>query len=190
VFFWLWPTITEISIWKFGSIKTNVEQARVYLSQLKAIESEVGDIKARIEADATRAQELQKQTAKMRADFEQAQAARRPRHLTPEQEAGIIKRLTPVPKGPVSVMSALLDATDAKEFAVQISEVLTNSGFKLVDPPVKWISFSVPGVMMCVQDIQHAPSYAAAIQSAFNDEAGLLMTGYSKPEDIHDPQRW
>jgi len=48
------------------------EQARVYLSQLKAIEGEVGDIKARIEADATRAQELQKQAAKMRADFEQS----------------------------------------------------------------------------------------------------------------------
>jgi len=48
------------------------EQARVYLGQLKAIEGEVGDIKARIEADATRAQELQKQAAKMRADFEQS----------------------------------------------------------------------------------------------------------------------
>jgi hypothetical protein len=99
VFFWLWPTITEISIGKFGSIKTNVEQARGYLNQLKAIEGEVGDIKARIEADAKSAQELQKETAKIRADFEQAQAARQPRHLTPEQVAAIINLLKPVPKG-------------------------------------------------------------------------------------------
>jgi hypothetical protein len=186
VFFWLWPTITEISFGKLGSIKTNVEQARVYLNQLKAIEGEVGDIKARIEADAKSAQELQKETAKIRADFEQAQAAREPRHITPEQEAAIIARLKPIPKGPVAVGAALVDSTDAKSFSEQISDTLSKSGFTLVKAPKDYLSFSIPGAFMMVRDIQHAPPYAIEIQNAFKDEAGILLSGYSKPEDIPD----
>jgi hypothetical protein len=186
VFFWLWPTITEISIGKLGSIKTNVEQARVYLSQLKTIEGEVGSIKARIEADANSAQELQKETAKIRADFEQAQAAREPRHITSEQEAAIINRLKPIPKGPVAVMAALIDSTDAKSFSEQISDTLVKSGFTLIKSPKDYLSFSVPGAFMMVRDIYNVPSYAIEIQNAFKDEAGILLTGFSKPEDISD----
>jgi hypothetical protein len=58
-FFCLWPYITEISFGKLGSIKTNVEQARAYLSQIKAIEGEVKDVKARIKVDTQRAQDQQ-----------------------------------------------------------------------------------------------------------------------------------
>ena len=186
VFFWLWPTITEISIGKLGSIKTNVEQARVYLSQLKAIEGEVGSIKSRLEADASSALELQKETAKIRADFEQAQAAREPRHITSEQEAAIIHRLKPIPKGPVAVMAALTDSTDAKSFYEQISDTLAKSGFTLIKSPKDYLSFSVPGAFMMVRDIHNVPSYAIDIQNAFKDEAGILLTGFSKPEDIPD----
>jgi hypothetical protein len=39
---------------------------------------------------------------------------------------------------------------------------------------------------MMVRDIAHAPSYAAEIQNAFNDEAGILLTGVSKPENVTD----
>jgi len=129
VFFWLWPTITEISIWKFGSIKTNVEQARVYLSQLKAIEGEVGDIKARIEADATRPQELQTQAAKMRADLEKEIAARQARLINPQQRVRLVAALTKItPKGELTVTWKLFDE-EAERFGKQILEALNEAGF-------------------------------------------------------------
>jgi hypothetical protein len=39
---------------------------------------------------------------------------------------------------------------------------------------------------MMVRDIQHAPSYAVETQNAFKDEAGILLSGVSKPEDVSD----
>jgi hypothetical protein len=186
VFFWLWPTITEISIAKFGSIKTNVEQAKTYLNQMKDIQSQVKEIRGKIEQDAQAASQLQAEGAKLRADFEKAQAERQPRHITPEQAAKIINRLGPVQKGPVSVTAGFVDSTDAKDFAAQITDVLTKSGFDLVKSPKDYLSFSVPGAFMMVRDIQHAPSYAVEIQNAFKDEAGILLSGVSKPEDVSD----
>jgi F0F1-type ATP synthase membrane subunit b/b' len=186
VFFWLWPTITEISLGKFGSIKTNVEQAKTYLNQMKGIQSQVKDIREKIEQDAQAASQLQAEAAKMRTDFDKAQAERQPRHITPEQAAKIINRLTPVQKGAVSVAPAFIDSTDAKDFAAQISEVLTKAGFNLVKAPKDVLSYSVPGVFLIVRDIQHAPSYAAEIQNAFKDEAGILLSGVSQPESVSD----
>jgi hypothetical protein len=186
VFFWLWPTITEISIAKFGSIKTNVEQARTYLSQMKDIQSQVKEIKEQIERDAQAASQLQAEAARLRADFEKAQAERQPRRITPEQAAKIINRLGPVQNGPVSVTAAFVDSTDAKDFAAQITDVLTKSGFSLVKSPKDYLSFSGPGAFMMVRDFQHAPSYALEIQKAFKDEAGIWLNGWSKPEDVSD----
>jgi F0F1-type ATP synthase membrane subunit b/b' len=186
VFFWLWPTITEISLGKFGSIKTNVEQAKTYLNQMKDIESQVKDIRTKIEQDAQAASKLQAEAAKMRADFDKAQAEREPRHITPEQAAKMINRLSTVPKGPVSVAPAFIDSTDVKDFAAQISDVLAKSGFNLVKAPKDVLTYSVPGVFIMVRDIQHAPLYAAEIQNAFRDEAGILLSGVSKPEDVSD----
>ena len=186
VFFWLWPTITEISIAKFGSIKTNVEQAKTYLNQMKDIQNQVTEIKGKIERDTQAASQLQAEAAKLRADFEKAQWERQPRHITPEQAAKIINRLRPVQKGPVSVTAAFVDSTDAKDFAAQITDVLTKAGFNLVKSPKDFLSFSIPGAFMMLRDIAHAPSYAAEIQNAFNDEAGILLTGESKPENVTD----
>jgi F0F1-type ATP synthase membrane subunit b/b' len=186
VFFWLWPTITEISIGKFGSIKTNVEQAKTYLNQMKDIQAQVKDIREKIGQDAQAASRLQAEAAKMRADFDKAQAERQPRHITPDQAAKIINRLTPVQKGPVSVSPAAIDSTDAKDFAAQISDVLTKSGFNLVEAPKHYLSYSAPGAFLIVRDVQHAPSYAIEIQNAFKDEAGIVLTGIPKPEDVSD----
>jgi F0F1-type ATP synthase membrane subunit b/b' len=186
VFFWLWPTITEIPIAKFGSIKTNVEQAKTYLNQMKNIQSQVKEIREKIEQDAQAASQAQAEAAKLRADFEKAQAERQPRHITPEQAAKIIERLKTVQKGPVAVTYGAVDSTDAKGFAEQIKDVLAKAGFNVVNSPKDYLSFSAPGAFMMVRDIQHAPPYASEIQKAFYDEIGILFSGASKPEDVSD----
>jgi hypothetical protein len=179
VFFWLWPTITEISIWKFGSIKTNVEQARVYLSQLKAIESQVGDIKARIEADATRAQELQNQAAKMRADLEKEIAARQPRLINPEQRVQLVAALTKINlKGKLTVTWKLFDE-EAERFGKQILESLNEAGFDAKEIRGSF-GFGIPGQWILLRDLekyQHEPSWIGDVQAALNSTAGVSFDG-------------
>lgn len=186
VFFWLWPTITEISIAKFGSIKTNVEQAKTYLNQMKDIQSQVKEIRGTIERDTQAALQAQAEAAKLRADFDKVQAERKPRHITPEQAAKIIERLKTEQKGPVAVAYGFTDSTDAKGFAEQIKDVLTKAGFNVVKSPKDYLSFSIPGAFMLVRDAQHVPLYAEAIQKAFRDEVGIVFGGISKPEDVSD----
>jgi hypothetical protein len=161
VFFWLWPTITEISFWRLGSIKTNVEQARVYLSQLKAIEGEVRDIKARIEADATRAQELQKQV--------------QPRLITPQQRLRLVAALSKItPKYELTVTWKLFDE-EAERFGKQILEALNEAGFdaKEVRGP---FGFSIPGQWVVVRDLQKYQNkllWVGSVQDALNSTTGV-----------------
>lgn len=166
VFFWLWPTITEISFWKLGSIKTNVEQARVYLSQLKAIEGEVRDIKARIEADARRAQELQKQV--------------QPRLITPQQYLRLVAALSKItPKGQLTVTWKLFDE-EAEQFGKQILKALNEAGFdaKEVRGP---FGFGISGQWIMVRDLkkyQNTRSWIGSIQAALdNNNSGVNFDG-------------
>jgi hypothetical protein len=175
VFFWLWPTITEISFGKLGSIKTNVEQARVYLSQIKAIEGEVKDVKARIEADATRAQELQKQTAKMRADLNKEIAATQPRLITPSERLQLIVALSKITsKGQITVTWKLFD-NEAEQFGRQILEALDTARFdaKEVRGP---FGFSIAGQWIVVRDLQkfqNKLSWVGGVQAALNSTTGV-----------------
>jgi hypothetical protein len=163
VFFWLWPTITEISIWKFGSIKTNVEQARIYLSQLRAIEGEVSNIKAQIEAEAKSAKELQNELARLKA----------PRALTSDQIERMIAKLRPF-AGQQFGMVTYWNTKEPREFTQQIGDaVLLAAGWKFVRAE----SFEVPiGVMTDIevqlssQASDTAKQAAQALVSAFNAE--------------------
>ena len=179
VFFWLWPTITEISFGKLGSIKTNVEQARVYLRQIKAIEGEVTDVKARIEADAARAQELQKQAAKMRADLDKEIAANQPRQITPQQRVQLVNALSKItPKGELTVTWKLFDE-EAERFGKQILEALNQAGFdaKEVRGP---FGFGSSGQWIVVRDLkkyQNTQSWLGSVQAALNNNTGVYFDG-------------
>jgi hypothetical protein len=140
VFFWLWPTITEISFGKLGSIKTNVEQVRVYLSQIKAIEGEVRDVNDRIKADATRAQErvaeIQRQaaiteerfmterriTARDRWQMETIVHTMLPRRLAP------IADLVPALKGLGPTNVAIVDKIEPRLFGEQMVRLFEQAG--------------------------------------------------------------
>jgi hypothetical protein len=140
----------------------------------------------RASAADERAASLEKQAAELRLALEREQATHLPRTIRPEQQAKLIERLTPTRKGPVIMNVATLDSTDAKSFAAQISDVLTNSGFTISPPEADTLSFSLPGAWLVVHDINKAPLHAKAIQDAFKDEAGILLIGFSKPELLKD----
>jgi hypothetical protein len=133
-----------------------------------------------------RAAGLQNDLGALQQKLEREQATHLPRTITPEQQAKLIERLTPTGKGPVIMNVAVLDATDAKPFAAQISEVLTKSGFTISSPEADTLSFSLPGAWLVVNDINNAPLHAKAIQDAFKEEAEILLVGYSKPEMVKD----
>lgn len=170
VFFWLWPTITEISFGKLGSIKTNVEQARVYLSQIKAIEGEVRDVKAQIEADATRAQKLQK--------------AIQPRLITEPQRLQLVAALPQItPKSKITVTWKLFD-NEAKQFGRQILAALNKAGFDAEEIRGPF-GMSIPGQWIALRDIkkyQNKPSWVGSVQAALKRATGIEFPG--EPMDL------
>lgn len=187
-FFWLGPEITELTILKVGSFKTNAEQATKYFDEIKSIRTKIEAEDHAVSAAVASVATLQKQATELKLAIEREQAAHLSRTITPEQQDKIVKRLTPtpVPKGPVIMNVAMLDSTDAKSFAEQISNVLIRSGFTVSPAPQATLAFSAPGAWLVVHDMTHTTAYARAIQDAFKDEAGILLEGFAKPEMVSD----
>jgi hypothetical protein len=140
VFFWLWPTITEISIWKFGSIKTNVEQAKTYLNQMKALQNQVRDITEKIAQDAQAASKLQADAAQMRADFDKentelrAKAANLQSEISPRHLNGplFLSILGDSPKGEFELVYGAEDQ-DSLLLSHSLRELLKNAGWQFID---------------------------------------------------------
>lgn len=109
-----------------------------------------------------------------------------PRTLTPDQQSEIVKRLQSGPKGPISVVSSVLDSTDAKLLAESIKEALGKSGFTLSDRPKSLggiLAWDRPGAWILVKDLDHPPPHAASIQRAFA-AIGIFLEGLPKPNEL------
>jgi hypothetical protein len=72
VFFWLSNEITELTISKVGTIKTNVEQARTYLDEIKSIRSTIDSDERIIHAAAADAQNAKALVGELSAKNEKA----------------------------------------------------------------------------------------------------------------------
>jgi hypothetical protein len=93
-----------------------------------------------------------------------------PRTLTPSEQSKVADLLKGAPKGPVAVLPAFTDSTDAHAFAASIKETLTQAGFSPIDnvPDLGVIlGWGAPGQFLMVKDMDHPPPDAVAIQRAF-----------------------
>jgi hypothetical protein len=89
-FFWLGPEITELTILKVGSFKTNGERATKYFDEIKTIRTKIEAEEHAIGAAVASVTALEKQAAELKLALEREQAAHLPRTITPEQQAKLI----------------------------------------------------------------------------------------------------
>jgi Skp family chaperone for outer membrane proteins len=194
VFFWLWPTITEISIGKFGSIKTNVEQAKTYLNQMKDIQGQVKDIRDKIEQDAQAASHLQADAAKMRADFDKAQAETAHikeqlagREFTQDEHDRLVSLIRELPHSPTSkiLFDSFVGNADAKRYGGLIAKALSDAvGMPIDGPPGLSTCGECTGVWVCVNENATAETSedGRAIRKAFE------LAGVSGAKFCQDPR--
>jgi hypothetical protein len=113
-----------------------------------------------------------------------------PRTVTPRQQRIIVAALRNAPKGPVSVVSAITDDTDAKVFSASIKQTLIRAGYSVVPAQGRLhsvLSWSAPGAYLVVHDVNRAPPYAGLIQHAFG-RAGIWLIGVGKPTYVGPTQ--
>lgn len=194
VFFWLWPTITEISIGKFGSIKTNVEQAKTYFNQMKEIQSQVKDMRDKIEQDTRAATQLQADAEKMRADAEKARAETARikeqlagREFTQDQHDRVASLIEGLPRPLASTM--LFDSAvgngDAKRYGGLIARALSDAVGRPIDGPLGLSTcVECTGVWVCVNENATAKTSedGRAIREAFE------LAGVTGAKFCRDPK--
>ena len=111
-----------------------------------------------------------------------------PRTLTPDQQSKIAELLKDAPRGPIAVIPAYTDATDAHDFAESIKEALRQAGFSPRDRvPVLGdvLSWGAPGQFLIVQDARKQSPLGAAIQRAFA-AVDIFFPGQSN-DKLNDP---
>ncbi len=112
------------------------------------------------------------------------QAAKEPRHISPEQEAKFIKACLVLAPGE-KVQIEYDPEDEAHAFAVEISRLLRKAAFTLVQdeehmPPVSRIAKPYTGITLRVVSTENPPVHAEVIQRAFKaigiDAPGELRT--------------
>jgi hypothetical protein len=141
-------------------------------------------------AEAAKANEgmaaAKERTAQLELALAKEKSARLPRTIDPDQRAAILHNLRvfmPAPKGKLYVVPSRFDP-EAIQFATQISTILTEAGFEVLDsgglqPHI--LGYDAPGAWLWMNDAPAAPPHAAAIQKAFW-AGGIYLDGQSHPE--------
>ena len=144
-----------------------------------------GQARERASAADERAAALEKEAAEARLKLAQITM---PRHLTPEQIQKLKPLLMAIPnKGKVVVKGRWPDE-EALSFTTQISEIMSDAGFEVVETQSaqRLLTLGNVGVNIVVRDINHAPPAAPTVQAAFK-EVGLDMPGMSVPAQVPEP---
>jgi hypothetical protein len=148
---------------------------------LAGLQKSASDAKAsqqRVEIDLAKQQE---KTAIAEKSLEDLKETMRPRRLTEEQTATLVKLLSGEPNGLVSISCVMGDG-EGSAFANQISEVLKLAGWP--PPGVMQVAYGggdPVGFGILVKNAITAPLYAARIQQAFFS-IGLPVAGVQKSE--------
>lgn len=126
------------------------------------------------------AEEIRQTNFVLQTELLQLEAKTGPRTITPDERTALLSNLKKCPKGKVFVEASILDA-EATQYAVQIENVLTNSGFEVDRPssfidPNSILANSETGIHLVVKEPKTAPLYAAYLQKAFND-SGVELDG-------------
>jgi hypothetical protein len=156
----IFACVALVNQWLTARINTLQQQGKTLAEQeLKASEAELDLTRAKA---AEVASELARYTA--------------PRRLTDEQIASLRKSLPNGPRGKV-VMAFLTVESDAQQYAEQIAQLLTETGFEVSMSKKSWLHFAVGDIFLCARDTSYAPAHAVHIQLCFQ-AAGLRLRAH------------
>jgi hypothetical protein len=161
-----------------ATLEINATNANKDLAGLQKSASDAKAAQQRVEIDLAKQQE---KTAIAEKGLEDLRQTVRPRRLTPEQEAALVKFLSGEPNGTVSINFAIGDG-EANAFANQISDVLKLAGW----PPASVMQVAYGGgepigFGIIVKNAMTAPPFATRIGQAFFS-IGIPMAGVQNPE--------
>jgi hypothetical protein len=160
--------VAIVNQWLTGRIATLQRQEKARAEQqLKASEDELDLTRAKA---AEVAGELARYTA--------------PRRLTDEQIALLRESLRNGPRGKV-VMAFLSVESDAQQYAEQIAQLLTETGFDVSMSKKSWLHFAVGDIFLCARDTTYAPAHAVHIQLCFQ-AAGLRLRAHQDEKMYSD----
>jgi hypothetical protein len=165
--------VAIVNQWLTARINTLQQQEKALAEQrLKASDAELDQTRAKA---AEVASELARYTA--------------PRRLTDEQIASLRKSLPNGPRGKV-VMAFLSVESDAQQYAEQIAQLLTETGFDVSMSKKLWLHFAVGDIFLCARDTSYAPAHAVHIQLCFQ-AAGLRLRAHQDEKmysdmEVHD----
>jgi hypothetical protein len=162
--------VAIVNQWLTARINTLQQQEKALAEQrLKASDAELDQTRAKA---AEVASELARYTA--------------PRRLTDEQIASLRKSLPNGPRGKV-VMAFLSVESDAQQYAEQIAQLLTETGFDVSMSKKLWLHFAVGDIFLCARDTSYAPAHAVHIQLCFQ-AAGLRLRAHQDEKMYSDMQ--
>ncbi len=164
----IFACVALVNQWLTARINTLQQQGKTRAEQeLKASEAELDLTRAKA---AEVASELARYTA--------------PRRLTDEQIASLRKSLRNGPRGKV-VMAFLSVESDAQQYAEQIAQLLTETGFDVSMSKKLWLHFAVGDIFLCARDTSFAPAHAVHIQLCFQ-AAGLRLRAHQDEKMYSD----
>jgi hypothetical protein len=146
-FFWLGPEITELTILKVGSFKTNAEQATRYFDEIKNIRSK---IEAEDHAISAAVDSFDKEIAAARAETKAIQERLADRQLTDEQVAKIADSVKSF-SGQELDVTTYWDLKECLAIANRIYEPLHLSGWEYIKPERgRWLMAGISGIQVFV----------------------------------------
>jgi hypothetical protein len=180
-FFWLGPEITELTILKVGSFKTNAEQANRYFDEIKTIrekiEIEAKEVNAAIENLKTQVAEAQLETQKIKQRMAD-------RSLTGEQEERIKQTLKDF-SGQQFQMITYPKCDECSHLFMTIYHIMTDAGWVREGPPVGIPIGAMSSVIINVSDNANDRTKAAgrALAAALNAD-GIVATFGNETGDV------
>jgi hypothetical protein len=165
-FFWLGPEITELTILKVGSFKTNAEQATKYFEEIKSIRAK---IEAEDHAINAAVESLDKEIAAARAETKQIRERMADRKVTDDQQARIVPKLLQFASQEYggAIASGIADGRILWE---SLYRTLITAGWQLVppssmgfgDPPAAVPISPSPGVVIYLSPAHQSDAGATA----------------------------
>ena len=164
----IFACVAVVNQWLTARITTLQRQEKARAEQqLQASEDELGKAKAE-------AAEIGSQLARFTG----------PRRLTDEQIGSLRKSLPNGPRGKV-VITFLSAESDAQNYAEQIAQLLSETGFDVSISKNRWLKLAVSDIFLCARDTANAPHHAVHIQLCFQ-AAGVRLRAHQNAKMYSD----
>jgi hypothetical protein len=151
------------------------------------------DFESQIDSAHNRATDLEKRDAELtrtlereRVDRMKLEEKQKPRTITLEQKALLLKFFASGQQGPVTVVPKTFD-NEAEDYAAKITDVLREANFGIKPPEgPRPFGFNQNGVFAVFKDAAQVPAHAGTIQYCFK-QIGVELGGGANPDWVKEP---